>query len=410
MQAKKPGVMHRRMVLVGLLGAVSLFVGCGRSPEDSFQRGVAAQEAGHFEEAIAAYSAAIDSDSEFAMAYYNRGLARLEVEDFDGAIEDLSRTLEFENENPDALLARGVALQALKRDDEAVLDFTAALELNELDAEVHRQRAFSWLALAETDAALADLGIAILIEPDRPELYLDRAETHGQHGDDRRVAIDEALAEFTQKIVETGDNDARRSRGQAFFQLEEYELALTDLNAVLDREPGDETALLARGHTLYVLGKDDDAMADYTAVIDAGGEGVPEALAGRAVLHETLEDFAAAIRDYVQAIEASPEDDDLLARCAWLLATSKSPELRDGKRAVEYARRACVLTEWEDWFCLDAYAAACAEVGDFDNAATWQMRAVAIGPVDHLGQLDRRLDAYRNRLPYHGEDAGSDFQ
>ena len=405
MRAKNRTLMRRGGVLLGVLMAMLFFVGCSRSPEDSFKRGVAAQEAGRFDEAIAAYSTAIASNPKLAMAYYNRGLARLEVKDFQGAVEDLSRTLDLDKDKPDALLARGVALQALKRDDEAVLDFTASLERNEVDAEAYRQRAISWRALGEIDAALADLGMAIRLEPDRAELYLDRAEVRRKRGNDPGVSVDEALAKFTQKIVDSADSSARRARGQAFFGIAEYELALADLNNVLAKEPADEIALVTRGQTLFVLGDDQGALTNFDAVAIAGGQRIPEALAGRAVLHEGRGDFAAAIRDYEQAIKASPKDDDLLARCAWLLATCGNSKLRDGARAVEYARRAGELTEWKDWFCLDAYAAAFAEAGDFNNAITWQERAVAIGPEDNLGHLQRRLDGYRNRLPYHGDDA-----
>jgi tetratricopeptide (TPR) repeat protein len=342
------------------------------------------------------------------MAYYNRGLARLEVGYLGGAGNDLSRALELDESNADAFLARGTVLQSLNRDAEAVLDFAAALGLDELDAEAYRQRAFSWQALGEAEAAIVDLGVAIRIEPDRPELYLDRAEVRRKSGQDSGVAADETLAKLSQRIVESDDTAARRTRGQAFFAVAEYELALADLNAVLEKEPADDTALLARAQTRFVLGDDDGALADYNAVVNAGGQGVAQALAGRAVLHESLGDFAASIGDYEQAIEASPKDDDLLARCAWLLATCGNPELRDGKQAVEYARRACELTEWKDWFCLDAYAAACAETKDFAEALIWQQRAVETGPECHLGNLQKRLDRYSNRLPYHGDEADSD--
>ena len=407
MERKGESVMRRIAMLMALMGSTLFVFGSGGSGEKSFEQGVAAQEAGRFDEAIAAYSAAIESDPELAMAYFNRGLARLELKEFEGAFEDLSRTLALDAENSDALLARGVALHALKRDEVAVLDFTAALESDELDAEVYRQRAFSWQGLGESDAAIADLSMAIRLEPDRPELYSNRAGVRRQRGDDPGAIVDEALAEFTQAIAESDETSTRRVRGQAFFQVAEYELALADLNAVLAKEPTDEVALLTRGRTLFVLGDDGGALADYTVVVDAGGECVSEARAGRAVLYEEREDWAAAIRDYEQAIEASPEDDDLLARCAWLLATCPKPELRSGKRAVEYARRACEVTKWKDWFCLDAYAAASAEAGDFHSAVSWQERVLAMGPEGQLGPLQQRLDAYRNNRPYHTDGADS---
>jgi tetratricopeptide (TPR) repeat protein len=393
---KNGRMMWHRAVFLGALMALLLVVSYARSAEDPFQRGVAAQEAGRFNEAIAAYSTVITSRPDFAMAYYNRGLARLKLKDLEGAVADLSRTLDIDKDKSEAFLARGMALQGLKRDDEAILDFTDALKLKEADAEAHRLRAISWRAFGKSDAALADLGMAIRIEPNRTELYTNRAEIYQVLGNKPGATVDETLESLTKKIVASADNSARRARGQAFFAITEYELALAD-----------EIALLTRGQTLFVMGDDQGALTNYNAVIKAGGQRTPEALAGRAVLHETREDFAAAISDYEQAIKASPKDADLLTRCAWLLATCGDSKLRDGARAVQYARRAGELTEWKDWFSLDAYAAAFAEAGDFDNAVTWQERAIELGPEENLGHLQKRLDGYRNRLPYHGDDADS---
>ena len=40
--------------------------------------------------------------------------------------------------------------------------------------------------------------------------------------------------------------------------------------------------------------------------------------------------------------------------------------------------------------------------------AAHKKRAVEIGPEGHLGHLQKRLDRYSNRLPYHGDEADSD--
>src|SRR5262249_19208480 len=61
---------------------------------------------------------------------------------------------------------------------------------------------------------------------------------------------------------------------------------------------------------------------------------------------------------------------------AWLWATGPDG-VRDGKRAVEAATRACELTDWKENEFLDTLAAAYAEVGDFDKAVEYQKKAVS---------------------------------
>jgi serine/threonine-protein kinase len=68
---------------------------------------------------------------------------------------------------------------------------------------------------------------------------------------------------------------------------------------------------------------------------------------------------------------------------------------------VASATTACELTSWGNSDDLNALAAACAEVGDFDNAVRWQSKA-----IEHLSEEKPkadyriRLTLYRQKKPY----------
>ena len=88
---------------------------------------------------------------------------------------------------------------------------------------------------------------------------------------------------------------------------------------------------------------------------------------------------------------------------AWLLATCKKSEFRDGQKAVELARKACELSNWNDYHILDTLAAACAEAGKFDEAAKWAKKALADPKATTAERkfTQRRLELYEERKPYH---------
>jgi hypothetical protein len=82
------------------------------------------------------------------------------------------------------------------------------------------------------------------------------------------------------------------------------------------------------------------------------------------------------------------------------LATCPEDGIRDGKKAVAAAKKACELTGWKDAVLLDTYAAAQAEAGDFDAAVRWEARAIELTPKDSQKEYRQRLELYRMSKAY----------
>ena len=109
-----------------------------------------------------------------------------------------------------------------------------------------------------------------------------------------------------------------------------------------------------------------------------------------------------AITDYEAALRHAPESGSLINNLAWVLATSPDEKVRDAKRAVEFATKACELTKFEAPHILSTLAAAHAEAGDFDAAKKWSAKAVELGGDDEeqLKQLKDELKNYEAKKPW----------
>jgi tetratricopeptide (TPR) repeat protein len=109
-------------------------------------------------------------------------------------------------------------------------------------------------------------------------------------------------------------------------------------------------------------------------------------------------EYRKAVSLLEKSIELDPEYAPPRNALAWFLATADEKELRDGKRAVELALKACEFTEWKNPEYLDTLAAAYARVGDFDQAVKWQEKAVE-GEKSSKRAFQERLRSYRKRKP-----------
>ncbi len=81
-----------------------------------------------------------------------------------------------------------------------------------------------------------------------------------------------------------------------------------------------------------------------------------------------------------QALASLIEKGDARAlnNLAWVLATSREERLRDGERAIDLARRACVASGWLEPSFIDTLAAAHAETGHWEHAERQQLAALTL--------------------------------
>jgi Tfp pilus assembly protein PilF len=125
-------------------------------------------------------------------------------------------------------------------------------------------------------------------------------------------------------------------------------------------------------------------------------------LRGKAFLHGK-KDYAAALKEFEKALPLAQSDPECYLIVAWLLAACPEEAIRNGKRALQMADKACKLTQEKMPVCLSARAAAYAELGKFPQAVAWEQKALAL-PEGYSGrakeEAQERLKLYAQGKPY----------
>lgn len=111
-------------------------------------------------------------------------------------------------------------------------------------------------------------------------------------------------------------------------------------------------------------------------------------------------DSPGAMKHYRAALDNEPDLAMALNNLAWILATSPEEPLRNGHEAVQYARRACELTNFRTTILVGTLAAAYAEAGQFPDAIATAEKACALasaaGDAALLQKNQQLLEQYRS--------------
>ena len=190
-------------------------------------------------------------------------------------------------------------------------------------------------------------------------------------------------------------------RGLIAAEKNDYAAAIRDFRRLLDRHDEDAVVHGQLGMLHLAAKQPRAAIREFTKALelDAGQFG---SWRGRSDAEISIGEHAKARADLEKALELQPEDDGVLNNLAWLLATSPDDALRDGKRAIELATKACEVTEWKEAHIISTLAAGYAETGDFETAKKYSRQAVELGSeVDDVkAQLEKELESYEQGKPW----------
>jgi tetratricopeptide (TPR) repeat protein len=220
-------------------------------PEDPrvyLNRGVAYEERGDHEKAIADYSKSLSIKPDYIEVYLRRGIAYLNKGQYDQAIRDLNRTIALDPGFSKAYFHRGIVHDLCGEYDQAIADFTRALDIDPgLEAAFYNRGAI-YLKTGNPTNAIADFDRAIALFPNYAEAYVNRGMAKGLLG-----LHEQAIQDFTRAIqINPGLAQAYNNRGFAYSQTGEYERAIADYTTALKIDPNNQNALQLRAKLLSI--------------------------------------------------------------------------------------------------------------------------------------------------------------
>lgn len=355
------------------------------------------------------------------------------AEDKETMLADLAQAIKIDPENTDAIQARGKFYLRTGEPEKAIADLKLWLESDKNNMAAYQDVANSLRDLGKYDEAIEIIDSAIAIEPDNAENFVIRSDLNVN-----RKKYDEAVEDANKALkLDRKLFVARLTRAEALLMKNKLDDALEDVNQVLDDEPllvagielrsriltakGDFSAAIEDMKTLsdnypeslgfrlqlaQLYNADDQprrAIRIYNRVLNSISEGERGdelrrlILRGRGDARLSLGQHKEAIEDYDEALELAPDDDGILNNLAWVLATSPVDELRNGKRAIELAKKACEETDYKMPHILSTLASGYAEEGDFDKAIEWIQKAIQVNEADSEENKDEDQTTFKEQ-------------
>ncbi len=281
----------------------------------------------------------------------------------DQGIVELTIALDMEPGSAGAHYELGDVLQQAGQSAEARPHFEIALELESEMAVAHVGLGNVERSAGRPDLAAARYTEALRLRPGYPEAYYNLAQTYVDRGK-WNLAI-QSLESALEHRPEWGLAHATLAnllagRGRMDEAIEHYREALAS-------QPEDADLLNDLGTALDAVGSGEEAREKFLAALDAQpGFYRPHINLANQVWKAG--DYAAALREFEEALRLAPQLAEPTNRLARFLATCPDEALREGERAVALAERARDLTEARNARVLDTLAAAYAADGRYTDA------------------------------------------
>lgn len=299
------------------------------------------------------------------MAWNNLGLIYMERGDFKAAQAHYDRALELKPDFDMPYFNKGTMEAQRNNLEDAVAYYRRTLALN-----------------PRYEPASLNLGIALFAQG----------------------KTEEALQAFQKVLaINPANPDARYNAGLVLERQDNLRGAEQAYRGTLRYDAFHERAAYHLGLVLKKMGRTDEAIAQHIQTLALYPRHAPShyelgvLLLGQGMKKE-------AVRHFQSVLQSETNHPGALNNLAWIMATSREPDVHNSAEALQLALRAAAASTNENLFLLDTLSAAYAAGGRFDDAVRTAEQAARLadrqGATNFQRDVGRRLEKYRRGQPW----------
>lgn len=216
------------------------------------------------QEAIEAFTKAIECDSVYVEAYAWRGNSKRLLKRYPDAISDFNRALQLSPDSSLALAMRAATYAESGNFSAASADCDKVLSMR----TINNATAYNYLGMAydlmnQYQRAIECYNKAILLEPKNIAAYNNRGLSYKQLGQ-----WEQAILNYSKAIeVSPQFATAYYNRGNVYRLNREWKQAISDFNKTIELNPQYPDVYITRGEVLMKTGNGKDAEADLIKAI-----------------------------------------------------------------------------------------------------------------------------------------------
>ena len=232
---------------------------------------------------------------------FKSGKAKLENEDYLGAITDLTSAIGCGTRNQDVALAylvRGAAYAHVGDYKLAILDYSRVINIRPNSPEAYTNRGLAYQKTGNPELAIVDLNKAVALAPNIYVVYTNRGATYGELGE-----YEKAIDDFNYAITLKGNYcyEAYLGRALAYSCSGKYNLALSDLDLIIDNNLNDFDARYLRGGVYVIKGDYNRGISALSGVIKYSKDNKP-ALFLRGMTYIVVGNYESAVDDFAELV------------------------------------------------------------------------------------------------------------